>query len=102
MEHDDRLVERAAGLFAALANPVRVQVVQRLAQGPASSAELLQLTEISQPLLSHHLKSLREAHLVEGVRHGRSTDYRCVDTHVAHIVLDAIHHMKEHQDDHDH
>ncbi|ARD41645.1 ArsR/SmtB family transcription factor [Actinomyces gaoshouyii] len=86
-------------LFKALANPVRATIIHRLTRGNADVTELVELTGVSQPLVSHHLRVLREAHLVEARRDGRRQSYSIIDEHVAHIVLDAIKHTKEH--DHD-
>lgn len=86
-------------LFGALAHPVRASIVHRLTDGAADVSTLTDLLGVSQPLVSHHLRTLREAHLIEGTKDGRRTMYRLVDTHVAHIYLDAHQHMKEHQHD---
>jgi len=51
--------------FAALADPTRRQVLERLRQRPRSVGELAGLLPISQPAVSQHLKVLREAGLVD-------------------------------------
>jgi len=57
----------------ALADVNRLRIVRRLAQGEASVAELIAHVGLSQPLVSHHLKRLRVAGLVESRRVGRET-----------------------------
>lgn len=86
-------------LFSALANPIRSRIVNRLTVGEASVGELAELVGARQPLVSHHLKVLRDAHLVEARKDGQRTMYSLIDDHVASIFLDAFRHMKEH--DHD-
>lgn len=86
-------------LFKALAHPMRASIIYRLTESPADVTELVGLLGVSQPLVSHHLRVLREAHLVEAVRDGRRNSYSLIDDHVASIFLDALGHMKEH--DHD-
>lgn len=88
-----------ARLFSALASPARCAVVDRLAREPRFVGELSQELGLSQPLVSQHLKVLREAHLIEGYKDGRVTRYRLLDEHVAHVFHDALQHMKEHSDD---
>ena len=52
--------------FAALGDPVRFAIVERLlTQGARSAGELQDLAEISPPAMSRHLRVLREAGLVE-------------------------------------
>ena len=53
--------------------------------------------EMSQPLVSQHLRILRGARLVGVERQGREAVYSLADQHVAHIVADAVHHSKEEQ-----
>jgi len=67
-----REAERLAELAKALADPVRVQLVDvlRKAPGRVCVCELLPLFDVSQPTLSHHLKRLRDAGIVGVERRG--------------------------------
>jgi DNA-binding transcriptional ArsR family regulator len=51
--------------FAALADPTRRAIVARLAEGEATVRDLARPFSISQPAISHHLKVLEEAGLIE-------------------------------------
>jgi ArsR family transcriptional regulator len=55
----------------ALADPVRLQLVEELSREDACACELRGRLGLSAPLLSHHLKVLREAGLVRTTRAGR-------------------------------
>ena len=57
----------------ALADVNRLRIVRRLAEGEASVTELIEHVGLSQPLVSHHLKRLRAAGLIESRRVGRET-----------------------------
>ena len=85
------------GLFAALSSPARAATIHLLSDGEKTVGELHDALGISQPLLSQHLRSLREARLVTGRRAGRSIYYSLADEHVAHIFLDALTHIR-HED----
>ena len=50
--------------FAALADPTRRQVFERLGQGPRAVGELAQGLPVSRPAVSQHLKVLKDAGLV--------------------------------------
>jgi DNA-binding transcriptional ArsR family regulator len=50
--------------FAALADPTRRAILQRLAKGEASVLELAEPFELSQPAISKHLKVLERAGLI--------------------------------------
>ncbi|MCI6585346.1 MAG: metalloregulator ArsR/SmtB family transcription factor [Mobiluncus sp.] len=97
---DPAVVDAVVELFKALSNPTRVAIINRLAQSPSDVNSLVEfLGDTSQPLVSHHLKILRDAHLVDMTRDGKSNQYSLVDTHVASIFFDALNHMKEHNHD---
>jgi len=60
----------------ALAEPIRLQVVQALAGGERCVCDLTSDLDLAQPRLSFHLKVLREAGLIRARREGRWIYYR--------------------------
>jgi ArsR family transcriptional regulator, arsenate/arsenite/antimonite-responsive transcriptional repressor len=64
--------ERMAKLANAIADPVRLQLVDVLRKhaGKVCVCELVPLFDVAQPTLSHHLKKLREAGIVDSERRG--------------------------------
>ncbi|WP_058235825.1 ArsR/SmtB family transcription factor [Devriesea agamarum] len=89
-------------LFSALSSPVRAAIVHEISEQPRTVGELVEAVGLSQPLVSQHLRVLRDAHLVSATRQGRSMLYGLVDEHVAHVFLDALTHTKETCHDHSH
>ena len=67
-----RDAERLARIAKALGDPIRLQLVDVLRKhaGKVCVCELVPLFDISQPTLSHHLKKLRDAGLVDSERRG--------------------------------
>jgi ArsR family transcriptional regulator len=64
--------ERMAVIAKALADPVRVQLVDVLRKhaGKVCVCELVPLFDLSQPTVSHHLGVLRKAGIVDSERNG--------------------------------
>jgi ArsR family transcriptional regulator len=60
-----------ASYHKALADPTRLRLLQRLAERPATVTELISCVDLSQPLVSWHLRRLRAAGVVETRRSGR-------------------------------
>jgi DNA-binding transcriptional ArsR family regulator len=58
-------------VFAALADPTRRAILEKLSHGPASVSELAEPFSISLPAVSKHLTVLSEAGLINTVKDGR-------------------------------
>jgi ArsR family transcriptional regulator, zinc-responsive transcriptional repressor len=96
MSLNSAALEPAAGLFKALGSPLRLAVVTALDEaGPLCVHELVSRLDVPQPLVSQHLRILREADVVRGVRRGKEIAYEIADDHVAHVVRDAVRHTGE-------
>src|ERR687886_776743 len=68
-----------AASFKALADPTRVAIVNRLAAaGEVCVCVFVAELGLSQPTISHHLRVLREAGLVDVTRRGTWAYYRLV------------------------
>lgn len=70
----------AARALAAVADPTRRQVLERLAAGPRSVGELAEGLPVSRPAVSQHLKVLKEAGLVADRAEGTRRVYE-IDPH---------------------
>ena len=70
VERDEAI--RVADVARALADPVRIQLVDVLRKhaGKVCVCELVPLFDLSQPTVSHHLKVLRKAGIVGSERRG--------------------------------
>jgi len=58
--------------YRALAHPIRREIVERLAAGPATVGEVTRGFEVSKPAISKHLKVLEETGVVSRVIEGRT------------------------------
>jgi DNA-binding transcriptional ArsR family regulator len=65
-----------AALFAALADPTRREIFERVATNPQSVTELAGALPVSRPAVSQHLKVLRQAGLVSDQAAGNRRIYR--------------------------
>jgi ArsR family transcriptional regulator len=71
--------EELAGVFRALADPVRLRLLSLIAShagGEARVCEVAGAFELTGPTISHHLRVLRETGLIAGERRGTWVYYR--------------------------
>ncbi len=78
----DEITILQAEVLKTLANPRRLEILHRLAEGPCEVGRLAEELGASQPNISQHLSVLRTAGLVEAEREGREVRYRLTDPDV--------------------
>jgi DNA-binding transcriptional ArsR family regulator len=66
-------LKEMAVIHKALADPTRLRILQRLSAGDGTVGDLMRHVDLSQPLVSWHIRRLRSAGLVETRRSGRET-----------------------------
>ena len=94
MQPEPGLAE-AVQLFKILGNESRIWLLRLIGAQQRTVSELAEITGLSQPLVSQHLRSLRQGGLVTAVRSGKEVIYQIADTHVTHVVADAVAHVLE-------
>ncbi len=68
-----------AEICAGLADPKRILIIYALHDKPRTVNELVELLELSQPMVSRHLKVLRERGMVTTNRMGAAVEYSLAD-----------------------
>jgi DNA-binding transcriptional ArsR family regulator len=80
-------------IFQALADPSRRAIFQSLTRGEVTVKDLTARFDISQPAVSQHLATLKDAGLVNGRREGRLVYYR-VEPRGMKPLIDWIAHYR--------
>ncbi len=80
-------------IFQALADPSRRAIFEALTRGEAAVKDLTARFDISQPAVSQHLATLKDAGLVSGRREGRLVYYR-VEPRGMKPLIDWITHYR--------
>jgi ArsR family transcriptional regulator len=76
------ITQMHAELCGALADPTRLMILYTLSEGVRNVSELCGSLELSQPLVSRHLKILRERGLVQARRDGPAVLYTIADLRI--------------------
>jgi DNA-binding transcriptional ArsR family regulator len=84
-----------AQTFQALGDSSRVRIVWHLSKKEYKVGELAQVLSMSQPAVSHHLRILRQLHLVKVRRDGRISFYSLDDLHIDRLLQEGLEHVEE-------
>jgi ArsR family transcriptional regulator, arsenate/arsenite/antimonite-responsive transcriptional repressor len=79
-----------ARMFKALGDPTRLRLLSRITSAPDGEVCVCDITgddfNVTGPTISHHLKILREAGLINGERRGTWVYYRPVKTNLQQLA----------------
>ena len=83
----DELLAAQVGLFSALADPTRLQILELLHQkGPMAVTQIYETLEKAQNLISHHLTCLKTCGLVIAEKQRRLTFYSLSNREIDRIL----------------
>jgi DNA-binding transcriptional ArsR family regulator len=88
-----------AETFRLLGDPTRLRILFFCLDEPRSVGDIAASLDLSQSLVSHHLRLLRGARLVRGNRQAKQIFYELADKHVSDMLVDMAHHVCEEQTD---
>jgi DNA-binding transcriptional ArsR family regulator len=94
-EATDEAVIHLAGLFRLMGDPTRLRIILTCLNEPTSVGDIASRLDLSQSLVSHHLRLLRAARVLKGQRQGKQMFYSGDDAHIEHVVGDMLDHIRE-------
>lgn len=96
MHEGDEVMEQiyidTAGMLKALSDPKRLKIIDMLSCGEICACNILGYFNITQPTLSHDMKVLMDAGIVQSRRQGKNVYYRLNEDRLA-LLQDQIHQL---------
>lgn len=89
------LVVELAETFRLMSDPTRLRIILACLAAPAAVGEMAERLGISASLVSHHLRLLRAARLLQADRRGRQVFYVVGDEHIRSMLTDMVDHVSE-------
>lgn len=91
----DGSVAELADLFRLLGDMTRLRIVLACLDAPVAVNDIAYRLDLSNSLVSHHLRLLRAARIVKADRHGKQVFYAAADQHISGILADMLEHIAE-------
>ena len=95
ISESDQRVPELADLFSLMGDTSRLRIIIVCLHEPISVSEIAARLELSQSLVSHHLRLLRAARMVRSERRGKQVFYTAADEHVQCVIEDMAIHVAE-------
>ena len=87
--------EQQAKFLKCISEPTRLRIIKLLADGEMCVNDIASATGRDQPLVSHHLKALKDCSIVIADQRAQKIFYRLSDPRIAALVLSAENLLKE-------
>jgi ArsR family transcriptional regulator len=91
---DEHTAAHVAELFRAFSDTSRVIILSALLDGEKNVSALAEVVGVSESAVSHHMRGLRQMHLVTARRNGKEVYYRLDDPHIITLFKQGIEHIK--------
>lgn len=88
-----------AEVFHLMGEPSRLRIVFTCLDEPVCVGDIAGRLQLSQSLVSHHLRLLKAARLLNSQRRGKHVFYWAADEHIRSVLRDMAAHVSE-PDDH--
>jgi ArsR family transcriptional regulator len=83
-----------AELFRAFSDTSRVRILSALLSSERNVSALAEVVGISESAVSHHMRGLRQMHLVQSRREGKEVYYRLEDEHIIALFQQGVKHVQ--------
>lgn len=88
-------VAELADLFRLLGDNTRLRIVLTCLDKPIAVNDIASKLDLSNSLVSHHLRLLKAARIVKADRHGKQVFYATADQHISDILTNMLEHIAE-------
>jgi len=92
---DDALFARLAEFYKALGDPTRAKILYALSAYELCVCDIAEIIGMSDSVVSHQLRILRNMRLVKFRKEGRSAFYSLDDRHIEVLLMQGMEHAKE-------
>ncbi len=91
----DEDITQLADMFRLMGDASRLSIIITCLEGPISVGEIAATLDLSQSLVSHHLRLLRAARILRSERRGKHMFYTVADEHIECVITDMLAHVVE-------
>jgi DNA-binding transcriptional ArsR family regulator len=88
-------VSLLAETFGVLGDPTRLRIAYAISQQELCVCDIARVLDMSQSVVSHSLRALRQMRLVRNRREGRIAYYALDDAHIASLLQEGFRHVME-------
>jgi len=91
---DEHTAAHVAEIFRAFSDTSRVRILSAIIEKEVNIAALAKIVGITESAVSHHMRGLRQMHIVRARRDGKEVFYRVDDPHIITLFKQGVAHVR--------
>jgi ArsR family transcriptional regulator, lead/cadmium/zinc/bismuth-responsive transcriptional repressor len=92
---DEHTAAHVAELFRTFSDTSRVRILSAIVEKEMNISALAALVGVTESAVSHHMRGLRQMHIVQARRDGKEVFYSVVDPHIVALFQQGVRHVQE-------
>ncbi len=92
---DEHSAAHVAELFRAFSDTSRVRILSAILEQEANITALAEMVGVTESAISHHMRGLRQMHIVQARREGKEVFYSVIDPHIVALFQQGVRHIRE-------
>ncbi len=92
---DEHTAAHVAELFSAFSDTSRVRILSAIVEQETNTSRLAEMVGLSESAVSHHLRGLRQMHIIQARRDGKEVFYSVSDPHIVALFQQGVRHIQE-------
>ena len=93
--HDEHAAAHVAELFRAFSDTSRVRIIAAIIEQEVNISRIAELIGLTESAVSHHMRGLRQMHIVQARREGKEVYYSVIDPHIVALFQQGVRHVQE-------
>lgn len=92
---DEHTAAHVAELFRAFSDTSRVRILSAIVEREVNISTLAEIVGLTESAVSHHMRGLRQMHIVRARRDGKEVYYSMIDPHLIQLFHQGVSHVQE-------
>jgi len=92
---DEHTAAHVAELFRSFSDTSRVRILSVILDQEENISALAAMVGLTESAVSHHMRGLRQMHIVQARRDGKEVYYSVIDPHLIELFQQGVRHVQE-------
>ena len=92
---DEHTAAHVAELFRSFSDTSRVRILSVILEQEENISALAAMVGLTESAVSHHMRGLRQMHIVQARRDGKEVYYSVIDPHLIELFQQGVRHVQE-------